>query len=539
MNANTNTFDPRDEQKFKSDSRQAVRHDIYKNGHNKVGRGGFHSSSCDPLQQPYTNPGQYDPINVQNLTHQMYHSHPVIPSFSSFHNAHYSSMNYCMSQQFACPTQHSINAIITPAYKVIDDVADRNVSAQKKAETAAKLKTWRRKKRLEKDENFLAHMQKQGENKKMKRRVTALMKKFVSPDRLAEERRQLSYYGIVIQKQVCNESIYGVGRDTYFEMIRSLEQCTIEDQSGEFGKDQKVKNDIALIEISEEEESPVWHSYSSGMDSFQQNLEEALFSLSSCPCKVVEEYKEGEPDDIVAKTAFSVINRKSMLSLLNGKWLDDGPINYFLGSCLRMRDEDICNADPTRKRSHFLSTHFMSKLVYRRKFDYEKVKKWGKKCPGGDIFNLKYLVIPINESNLHWCCAVVSMEGKKIQLFDSCGSQSMKWLKYIKEYLSQEWSHMYKSEFDTSSWELMKCDPRVPKQKNGEKAILFYFQPLFFVLLRNSNYYQHDTQVMIVVCLCACLQISSRGSCLYNSHKNTFTPAETELLCQLNVAARE
>ena len=133
----------------------------------------------------------------------------------------------------------------------------------------------------------------------------------------------------------------------------------------------------------------------------------------------------------------------------------------------------------------------------------------------------------------------MSLEGKKIQLFDSCGSQSMKWLKYIKEYLSKEWSHMYKSEFDTSSWELMKCDPRVPKQKNGEKAILFYFQPLFFVLLRNSNYYQHDTQVMIVVCLCACLQISSRGSCLYNSHKNTFTPAETELLCQLNVAARE
>lgn len=283
MNANTNTFNLRDEQKLKSDNRQAVRHDIYKNGHNKVGRGGFHSFSCDPLQQPYTIPGQYDPINVQNLTHQMYHSHPVIPSFSSFPNMHYSSMNYCMSQQFACPTQHSINAIITPAYKVIDNVTDRNASAQKKAEAAAKLKTWRRKKRLEKDEHFLAHMQKQGENKKMKRRVTALMKKFVSPDRLAEERRQLSYYGIVIQKQVCNKSIYGVGRDTYFEMIRSLEQCTIEDQSGEFCEDQKVQDDIALIKISEEEDSPVWHSYSSGMDSFQQNLEEALFSLSSCP----------------------------------------------------------------------------------------------------------------------------------------------------------------------------------------------------------------------------------------------------------------
>jgi hypothetical protein len=48
---------------------------------------------------------------------------------------------------------------------------------------------------------------------------------------------------------------------------------------------------------------------------------------------------------------------------------------------------------------------------------------------------------------------------------------------------------------------------------------------------------QYHTQVMIAVCLCACLLISSRGTCLYISHKNTLIFAETELPYASNVAA--
>lgn len=525
MNQNTNTFGLRDERHGRG-SKPAVPHD-YKNGHIAVGRTGFNYSSCIPLQQTNPSPHQHAQMYGPHLPYQISIPHPTIQPFyhqlHPSHNIHNPSINYGISPNIALPTQRANDAIIAPAHDLISEVAHRTGGVQNKAALAAGLRKWRKEKRLMKDEHFLTHMQKQGENKKKKRRVVSLIKKYVLPTRLAEERRELSYYGTVVKKQACNESIYGVSRNTYFEMIRNLDACTIEDEYGEFGKELSVlpgaKNDtrpidvegdvsgkvsneqngkesfpsevksaaiaengktmiannIEPIEIIEEDDSlqittsPASHSYSSGMDSFEQDLEGALITLISSPRNVVDEYKDGIPEDVVARTPYGFIQRKSMLTLMDGIWLDDAPINFYLGSCLRMRDAEMCIADATRKRSHFYSTHFMSKLVYRRKFDYEKVKRWGKNAPGGDIFNLKYLVIPINVSNIHWCCAVVFMEGKKIQLFDSCGSQSMKWLKHIKEYLSLEWSHKHKSEFDGSAWELVKSAPDVPRQLNGEK----------------------------------------------------------------------
>ncbi len=38
-----------------------------------------------------------------------------------------------------------------------------------------------------------------------------------------------------------------------------------------------------------------------------------------------------------------------------------------------------------------------------------------------DIFSLKYIFCPININNSHWTLAVIFMEAKKIQYYDSCG----------------------------------------------------------------------------------------------------------------------
>ena len=45
----------------------------------------------------------------------------------------------------------------------------------------------------------------------------------------------------------------------------------------------------------------------------------------------------------------------------------------------------------------------------RGKYNYKNVKRWGKKVPGKDIFNLRYIVCPINLDNMHWTSAVIFM----------------------------------------------------------------------------------------------------------------------------------
>jgi sentrin-specific protease 1 len=55
----------------------------------------------------------------------------------------------------------------------------------------------------------------------------------------------------------------------------------------------------------------------------------------------------------------------------------------------------------------------------RGTYNFANVARWSKKVPGGNIFNLRYLLIPINISDLHWTLAVVFMEDRCIQYYDS------------------------------------------------------------------------------------------------------------------------
>ncbi len=54
-----------------------------------------------------------------------------------------------------------------------------------------------------------------------------------------------------------------------------------------------------------------------------------------------------------------------------------------------------------------------------------------------EIFKLKYIFCPINQNNKHWMLAVIFMEAKKIQYYDSCGGTDRAkmegLLKYVKE----------------------------------------------------------------------------------------------------------
>jgi Ulp1 family protease len=72
-------------------------------------------------------------------------------------------------------------------------------------------------------------------------------------------------------------------------------------------------------------------------------------------------------------------------------------------------------------------------------YNYKNVNGWSVKVPGKDIFNLKYIFCPINLNNIHWTVAVIFMEAKRIQYYDSMGRTEMAKLEGLLQYVKDEY----------------------------------------------------------------------------------------------------
>eukprot|EP00986_Skeletonema_menzelii_P001411 scaffold376_cov137-Skeletonema_menzelii.AAC.8 len=191
-------------------------------------------------------------------------------------------------------------------------------------------------------------------------------------------------------------------------------------------------------------------------------------------------YGHGPKSQVLASQGADSVQRDSMQTLQPGQWLNDEVINYFLKNCLAKRDEMLCAKQPGRKRSHFFNSFFVQTMFddkndnfdLRGRYNYKNVRRWSKKVPGKDIFNLKYIFCPINLDNMHWTSACIFMEEKKIQYFDSLGGSERGKLKGLLQYLKDEWKAKKGGEMDVSEWKLVGCQEDTPRQKNGEAELV-------------------------------------------------------------------
>jgi len=86
---------------------------------------------------------------------------------------------------------------------------------------------------------------------------------------------------------------------------------------------------------------------------------------------------------------------------------------------------------------------------------------------GKDIFALDKIFFPINQGNQHWVCAVIFMQAKRIQFYDSMGGRGESYLQDLFRYLQDE--HLDKKKCplpDLDEWKLVTCTPDTPRQKN-------------------------------------------------------------------------
>jgi sentrin-specific protease 1 len=187
----------------------------------------------------------------------------------------------------------------------------------------------------------------------------------------------------------------------------------------------------------------------------------------------------GRDDEIVAQAGADSVQRASMKTLKPGMWLNDEIIHYFY-IMLAKRDEELCQNDPSRSRSHFFKSFFITKLLNEGnascdgKYEYRNVKRWSKKVPGKDIFNLDKILFPINMGNMHWICAAIFMKKKRIEIYDSMGSNGNRYLDALFNYVQDE--HMDKKKTplpDADSWQLVPTQGDTPRQTNGTLVLKF------------------------------------------------------------------
>jgi len=198
----------------------------------------------------------------------------------------------------------------------------------------------------------------------------------------------------------------------------------------------------------------------------------------------------GRLTKILVRQGNDSIQRGSMQSLRPKTCVNDEIVNYFLKNCLAKRDEKLCAEQPGRKPSHSFNSFFVQTMFddknddpsLRNKYNY--LSRWGKNVPGGDIFDLRYIVCPINLDNLHWTSAIIFMESKKIQYFDSIDRSKVEKLlgvslkRYLKDertklegllqYLKDEHKAKNGKELDVSEWKLVPCTSDTPRQGNGK-----------------------------------------------------------------------
>ena len=185
----------------------------------------------------------------------------------------------------------------------------------------------------------------------------------------------------------------------------------------------------------------------------------------------------GPPNEELAKDNHDIVKRQSMRRLEDGVWLNDEVVNYYLKSILRKRDEMLCRVQNGRRRSHCYNSFFADFLLGKNiedphlkgTYQYSNVERWARKVPGGDIFGLKYLLIPKNQGNSHWQLVCVYIEKKTIAFYDSLHGNDWTLVRTVFTYLKDVWNSTHcDEEMDWSEW-TVGYDSNNPKQENSEQ----------------------------------------------------------------------
>jgi len=155
---------------------------------------------------------------------------------------------------------------------------------------------------------------------------------------------------------------------------------------------------------------------------------------------------------------------------VEGLWMDDSVVNGFLKLVSKRyggREAGLCIVGSVFANQLFAIDPKYGKL---NKFDYEGITAGTKRkqFPEGDIFKAKIVIIPVNVANNHWIMVMVSVEEKRIQVYDS-NSMAKKYNKvgkWVYKFLEKERLRLHKEELEGWEWCVaMMTDPKQVNRK--------------------------------------------------------------------------
>ncbi len=137
-----------------------------------------------------------------------------------------------------------------------------------------------------------------------------------------------------------------------------------------------------------------------------------------------------------------------------------------------LQERDVRLRTPTRGRfSHFLSTFFVNKLTDEyRGYNFELVWRWTKNF---DFMAMGKIFVPIKINNTHWCMAIIFVQLKRIQYYDSLGGGGRSHLETLLRYVADVHQRTRGSSLAVSEWELWCTTATTPRQENFSDCGVF------------------------------------------------------------------
>ncbi|XP_017043268.2 sentrin-specific protease 1 [Drosophila ficusphila] len=162
-------------------------------------------------------------------------------------------------------------------------------------------------------------------------------------------------------------------------------------------------------------------------------------------------------------TKFSLaVSRKEIKILLNGMWLNDMIINFYM-NLLTERSENKAGQLPS---VYAMNTFFLPLLL---KKGHEGVKRWTRKT---DLFSKDIIPVPVHCGDVHWCMAIIHMRDKSILYYDSIGKGNQPVLDALKIYIQEESMHKRNLPFNISGFRIEKAK-HMPRQTNSNDCGVF------------------------------------------------------------------
>jgi sentrin-specific protease 1 len=178
-------------------------------------------------------------------------------------------------------------------------------------------------------------------------------------------------------------------------------------------------------------------------------------------------------EDVVQEKFNLVVTVEHMKRLTPVTWLVDELMNMFM-AVLQTRDARMVASEARQRPSHFFNSFFMTKLNDEgRGYSYKQVCRWMRKR---NIFDMDKLFVPINIGDMHWCMAILFMQEKRIQYYDSIDGSYRTGRRYIElllRYVSDEHMRVYGSPLEVGEWELWCSTRSTPTQENGSDCGVF------------------------------------------------------------------